>query len=196
LSETENTGGYDFRPVREQAAGKTGKALRCPSLYVLQANLMGAGLKAWSQALINSGALSSSGSALFLTRMLLVNSFQVSPGPGLYVLTFCMVLIPFLSYTHSIPRIRSVIRRDRRIKMCLPIRIRPVAGQRPEEICNSVDISRSGVLVETASSYYYVGMETYVTRTATGAEEHASVVRVEKRKDGKYRVALRILTVA
>jgi hypothetical protein len=51
--------------------------------------LMGADLGSWTTQLISGGLLNSSGSSLLVMRTLLVNSFHISPGPGLLVLTTC-----------------------------------------------------------------------------------------------------------
>lgn len=78
------------------------------------------------------------------------------------------------------------------------IRIRPLNSRYPEETCISLDLSQSGLYVESASNHYYVGMEIYVTRAShlgdsTNHEEHGFVVRVEKREGGKCRFAIQII---
>ena len=99
----------------------------------------------------------------------------------------------------SIPSfIRSVVRHERRINVSQPIRVRPLNPHCSEEVCNSLDVSRNGLYLESASSDYYVGMEVYVTRdaqpgTTANPEEHGSVVRVEKQNGGKCRFAIRII---
>jgi len=167
------------------------------AVAVLHVMLMGSDLRSWAAHLISNGSLGSPGSSLLVARMLLVNSFQVDPGPALYILTTCLFLVPFLSYTHATPRIRSVIRSEPRVNVAQPIRVRPLNPSYPEEICTSVNLSRSGLLV-SASNRYYVGMEVNLTRNAhaepANPEEHGSVVRVEKLEDGKCRFAIRIIS--
>ena len=170
------------------------------AVAVLHVMLMDSDLRSWTAQLIKGGSLSSPDSPLLVMRMLLVNSFHVSPGPGLLVLTTCLFLAPFLSYTRATPRIRSIIRSEPRVNVSQPIRVRPLNSNYPEETGTSVNLSRSGLLVESASNRYYVGMEVYVTRNAhpgdlTNPEEHGSVVRVEKLGGGKCRFAIRIISV-
>lgn len=169
------------------------------AVAVLHVMLMGSDLGSWTTQFISGGLLSSPDSPLLVMRMLLVNSFHVSPGPGLLVLTTCLFLVPFLSYTRATPRIRSIIRSEPRVNVSQPIRVRPLNSSYPEETGTSVNLSRSGLLVESASNRYYVGMEVYVTRNAhpgdlTNPEEHGSVVRVEKLEGGKCRIAIRIIS--
>jgi hypothetical protein len=170
-------------------------------LAVLHVTLMSSDLRTWTTTLINSGSFSAPDSPLLITRLLLVNSFQVSPGPGLYGMSACLVLVPLLSSTHSIPRAISVVRSAKRIEVSEPIRLHPVNPRYPEETVTSLNVSRTGVQVESTSSHYYAGMEVYLARKAAsgeaaGAEEHGCVVRVEKSNTGKCRVAIRIIPAA
>jgi hypothetical protein len=127
----------------------------------------------------------------------MANSFFLIPGVGLYVLASSLLLMPFLSITSAIPRIGTVMRSAARIRSSNPVQIRPVNSKYPAETCMSLDVSRTGLLLESASNRYFVGMEVYLTRNApTGgavnSEEHGYVVRVEK-KDSGCRFAIHLI---
>jgi hypothetical protein len=167
-------------------------------LYVV---VLSSDLLAWTDALMNINELSSPGDPTLSGRILMANSFMISPGIGLYVLTACMLLVPFLSITHTIPRVRAVIRSARRIRISQPIHIRPVNSQFAAETCTSLDISRSGLYLESPSNHYYVGMEVYLTRNVpAGAppndDEHGYVVRVEKMGNAGCRFAIHVISGA
>lgn len=169
------------------------------ALAILHLMVMSSDLRSWSAHLMNSGLLGSPDNPALGTRMLLLNTFHVSPGPGLYALTTCLILVPFLSYTRAVPRVRSIVRSDARTSTSQSIRIRPLNSLYAEEICTSINLSPSGLYVESASNHYYVGMEVYLTRNvnpgdAKSQEEHGSVVRVEKLEGGKCRLAIRIIS--
>lgn len=171
------------------------------ALAVLHVTLMNSDLRTWTKALISTHSFGAADSPLLVTRMLMVNSFQVSPGPGLYVLSSCLLLVPFISSTHSIPRVSSVVRSDPRIKVTIPVLIRPVNTRYPEQMSTSLNVSKSGLQVESDASLFYAGMEVYLTRNAgmldlQGPEEHGCVVRVEKPEGGKCRVAIRLISRA
>jgi hypothetical protein len=170
-------------------------------LAVVQLAAMSSDLRSWTERIMNSGALGSPDNPAFGTRVLMLNTFHVNPGAGLYLLTACLFLVPVISYSRAIPRVRSVVRREPRISVSQPIRVRPLNSRYPEEVCSSLDVSRNGLYVESASGHYYTGMEVYVTRDAqpgkaTNPEEHGSVVRVEKQNGDKCRFAIRIIPEA
>jgi hypothetical protein len=61
-----------------------------------------------------------------------------------------------------------------------------------------LNVSRSGLYFATTTGHYFPGMELYVTRNfrpgdPMNLEEMGEVVRVEKLKNGKSGVAIRIL---
>src|SRR4029077_3364617 len=72
-------------------------------LYVL---VLSSDLLAWTDALMSINELSSPGDRTLSGRILMANSFMISPGIGLYALAACLLLAPFLSITHTIPRVR------------------------------------------------------------------------------------------
>jgi hypothetical protein len=171
------------------------------AIAVLHVRLMASDLHPWTEKLMSRALLSSPDDPGLGARILMANSFLISPGVGLYMLTTCLFLVPILSFTRAVPRLRSVLRRDPRVRISQPISIRPVNSRYPEETCTSLDISRGGLRLESASNHYYVGMEVYLTRNdraggAANPEEHGSVVRVEKLENGKYSIAIRIISVA
>ena len=166
------------------------------AIAVLHVMLMGSDLQSWTEVLMNTALINSPQDPSGLIKI--ASSFQVSPGFGLYVLTTCLFLVPFLSFTRALPRLRSVIRHERRVRLSQPICIRPVNSRYPEENCTSLDVSEGGLLVESSLNCYYVGMEVYLARNVRAGgpanpEEHGSVVRVEKMQNGRCRIAIRII---
>jgi hypothetical protein len=169
------------------------------AIAVLHVMLMGSDLQSWSEVLMNTALINSVKDPSEV--IMIANSFLVSPGFGLYVLTTCLFLVPFLSYTRAVPRLKSIVRHERRVSMSQPICLRPVNSRYPEENCTSLDVSTGGLLLESPSSHYYAGMEVYLTRNVgagdpANTEEHGSVVRVQKMPNGKCRMAIRIISEA
>jgi hypothetical protein len=167
-------------------------------LYVL---VLSSDLLAWTDALMSINELSSPGDRTLSGRILMANSFMISPGIGLYALAACLLLAPFLSITHTIPRVRAVIRSARRIRISQPIHIRPVNSQYAAETCTSLDLSQSGLYLESPSSHYYVGMEVFLTRNVppggpANLDEHGYVVRVEKMGNAGCRFAIHVISGA
>jgi hypothetical protein len=79
-----------------------------------------------------------------------------------------------------------------------PIRVRPCDSQYPQEICTSVNVSRNGLYLVTATEHYFVGMNVIVSlnfgpEDPLHRDQIGDVVRVEKLEDGKWGVAIRIL---
>ena len=168
---------------------------------VLQVLLMGSDVESWTEASMSITELSSPGDSALATWNLIANSFLISPGIGLYVLTTCLLLVPLLSFTRAVPRLSAVIRSDTRVRASQAIHIRPVNSQYPQETCTSLDLSRSGIYLETSSSHYYVGMEVYLTRNVPAGgpandDEHGYVVRVEKMGNAGCRFAIHIISKA
>lgn len=79
-----------------------------------------------------------------------------------------------------------------------PVLVRPCDSEYPEEICTTVNVSRSGLYLMTSTEHYTVGMTVAVTLNF-GAddpihrEQIGDVVRVERIEDDKWGVAIRIL---
>jgi len=168
------------------------------AIAIFHVSMMGSDLRSYAVEVVNSGALGSLSNPLLGTRMLMLDSFQVNPAPGLFALTFCMFLASFLSYTGAIPRVSRVMRRHPRINLAQPIRVRPLHSKFPEENATTVNVSQDGVYFESAASHYYAGMEVFVTRNPrpdapNPPEEHGSVVRVQNLPSGRYGVAIQIL---
>jgi hypothetical protein len=79
-----------------------------------------------------------------------------------------------------------------------PVLIRPCDSQYPEEICTSVNVSRSGLYLVTSTEHYFVGMNVIVALNfgpddPMHREQIGDVVRVDRLEDGKWGVAIRIL---
>lgn len=79
-----------------------------------------------------------------------------------------------------------------------PVRVRPCDSEFPEEICTSVNVSRSGLYLVTSIGHYFVGMNVIVTLNfgpddPMHREQIGDVVRMERLGDDKWGVAIRIL---
>ena len=90
------------------------------------------------------------------------------------------------------------IPRSPRAKLSQPVRVRPYDPHDPEEVCVTENLSRKGFYFETSLSHYFSGMCVAVTRNFVpgdpmNREEGAEVVRVERLKNGKWGVAIRVL---
>jgi hypothetical protein len=169
------------------------------AIALIQVMVLGSDLLAWTETLMSINELSTPSDSAMGERILMANSFQVSPGIGLYVLATFLLLVPFLSITRTIPRVAGVIRRARRIRTSQPIHIRPINSQYSAETCMSLDLSQTGLYLESPSNHYYVGMELYLTRnqregTPANPEEHGYVVRVEKKDKGGCRFAIHVIS--
>jgi hypothetical protein len=169
------------------------------AVAVLHVLLLSSDVLSWTESLMSITELSASADSALGASILMANSFLISPGAGLYVLTTCLLLMPFLSLSSAVPRLRTVLRHDPRARISQTIFIRPVDSQYPEETCTSLDLSRSGLYLESSSNHYYVGMEVFLTRSdpAGGAGsqvEPGYVVRVEKVNKGGCRFAIRLIS--
>jgi hypothetical protein len=166
------------------------------AIAVLHVMLMGSDLQSWTEVLLNIALINSTKDPSGVIMM--ANSFLVGPGIGLYVLTTCLFLVPFLSFTHAVPRLAHVVRHERRVSLSEPICLRPVNSRYPDENCKTLDASKGGLLLESSLNHYYVGMEVYLTRNVRAGglanpEEHGSVVRVETMPNGGCHIAIRII---
>jgi hypothetical protein len=164
---------------------------------LLHALLLDADLQSWTGLLASLSKASSPEDSTLVTRILVANSFQIAPGAGLYALVGCLLLVPLLWYTRAIQRFRSLRRSGTRVRISQTVRIRPLNSRYSEETCTSLDLSTTGLYLESASNHYYVGMEVYLSRldpAKPGApEEHGHVVRVEKTGEGGCRLAIHII---
>jgi hypothetical protein len=161
--------------------------------------ILSSDVQSWTEMLMSMAELNSPGDSALGARILMTNSFVVSPGVGLYALTTCLLLVPLLSFTRAIPRLSAVIRSDPRVRGSQTIHVRPLNSQYPAETCTTVDFSRSGLQLESPSNHYYVGMEVYLTRNdraggPANPEEHGHVVRVEKIGNGGCHFAIHIIS--
>ena len=170
-------------------------------LALLHVLLLSSDVQSWTETLMNITELSSPGDSALGARILMANSFLVSPGVGLYLLPTCLFLVPLLSFTRAVPRLSTVLRSDPRVRGAQTIHVRPLNSQYPPETCMTLDFSRSGLQLESSSSHYYVGMEVYLTRNdhtggTASAEEHGHVVRVEKLGSAGCHFAIHIISAA
>ena len=170
-------------------------------LAIVQLMLMNSGLRSWTAELIGSQPLGPHEDPFVAMRILMAHSFQLTPGPGLHVLTACLFLVAALSYSRAIPRMERVVRRSARVDSSQTIHVRPLDPALPEETCTSLNVSQYGLYFETGATHYYSGMEVRLTRTSDAAdsakhEERGSVVRIDKLQSGQRGIAIRILTPA
>jgi hypothetical protein len=170
-------------------------------LAIVHLMLMDSGLRAWTAELIATEPLGPHEDPFVAMRILMAHSFQLTPGPGLHVLTACLFLVAALSYSRAIPRMEAVVRRSPRVESSQIVHVRPLDPALPDETCTSLNISQYGLYLETSATHYYSGMEIRLTRDPDAAdsanhEERGSVVRVDKLPDGKRGVAIRIIRPA
>jgi len=169
------------------------------AVALLHVLVLGSDLQAWTEALRSITELSAPSDSALGARILMINSFLITPGVGLFVLTVCLLLVPLLSVTRGVARIADFLRSAARVRASQPVYVRPLNAQCPAETCMSLDVSQSGLYLESPSDHHYVGMELYLTRNqreggATGSEEHGYVVRVEKKDKGGCRFAVHVIS--
>jgi hypothetical protein len=170
------------------------------AVALLHVLVLGSDLQAWTDALRSITELSAPGDLTLGARILTINSFLVTPGVGLFVLTICLLLVPLLSVTRGVARLSDFLQSAARVRASQPVQIRPLNSRCPAETCMSLDLSQSGLYLESPSNHYYVGMELYLTRnqregTAANPEEHGYVVRVEKKDKGGCRFAVHVISL-
>jgi hypothetical protein len=92
-------------------------------------------------------------------------------------------------------------RRRNRLKVTLPVRLRPVdpRDQPAEELQTTINFNRHGIFFATSGDHYRTGMKLLVAFPySPGAicQEYAGeVVRIEKLSDGRCGVAVRFLYI-
>lgn len=94
-----------------------------------------------------------------------------------------------------------ISRQDRiapRFDLSQTVRVRPFDTRYSEDVCNTADISDSGLYFETSFGHYYEGMNVSLARNfepagPTHHEETAKIVRTERLSDGRLGVVLRVL---
>jgi PilZ domain len=79
-----------------------------------------------------------------------------------------------------------------------PVRVRPCDPRYLEEVCPTLNVSRSGLYFVTSTGHYFPGMNVFVTLNygpgdATQREQTGDVVRSQKLASGNWGVAIRIL---
>ena len=92
-------------------------------------------------------------------------------------------------------------RKAPRVKLPRCVRVRPFDFRLAEEVCMTANVSRTGLYIETAVGHYYAGMNVAVARNfqpedRMHREEMGTVTRVEKLNDGRWGVAIRILSIS
>jgi hypothetical protein len=89
-------------------------------------------------------------------------------------------------------------RRNRRVKLSQPARLRPTDPVYTEEVQITLTVSRDGLYFTTALKHYHAQMRVRVTfpyhpSDPVATEYLAEVVRVERLNDGRFGVAVRFL---
>src|SRR5580658_6870499 len=84
-----------------------------------------------------------------------------------------------------------------RAALALSVRVRADISACPEEICTTLNVSRTGLYFVTSAEHYCRDMRVYVTRNfhpsdLVKIEEKGTIVRVERREGGKWGVIVRI----
>ena len=95
----------------------------------------------------------------------------------------------------------NISRQDRQIasqiQFLQTVRVRPFDTRYSADVCNTADISESGLYFETSFGHYYEGMNVLLARNfqpgPTQDEETAKIVRTQRLSDGRWGVAIRIL---
>lgn len=89
-------------------------------------------------------------------------------------------------------------RQSPRENLSEPVRVRPCDTQYPEEVCTTLNVSRNGLYLVTSAEHYFIGMNVVVSlnfgaNDPMHRDQIGDVVRMERLKDGKWGVAIRIL---
>jgi len=89
-------------------------------------------------------------------------------------------------------------RQARRENVSESILICPCDSEYPEEVCTTLNVSRTGLYFATSRDHYYPGMNVIVTFDSLVAnpmpqEYIGDVIRLERLEDSKWGVAIRIL---
>src|SRR5712692_6624313 len=91
----------------------------------------------------------------------------------------------------------AVLEEDRRTnsraKFLKHIRIRHVDSSQADEVGTMIDLSRDGLYFTAKSSHYEAGMQLRVTLPGSGSECTCEVVRIERLKNGRLGIGVRIL---
>jgi PilZ domain-containing protein len=89
-------------------------------------------------------------------------------------------------------------RRAQRENISEPVLICPCDPEYPEEVCTTLNVSRTGLYFATATGHYFPGMNVIVTLNYRSddpmqPEYIGDVVRLERLEEHKWGVAIRIL---
>jgi PilZ domain len=103
---------------------------------------------------------------------------------------------PVTAVVASLPP--SERRRNRRVKLSQPARLRPTDSVYAEEVQITLTVSRDGLYFTTPLKHYHAQMRVRVTfpyhpSDPVATEYLAEVVRVERLNDGRFGVAVRFL---
>ena len=88
-------------------------------------------------------------------------------------------------------------RRKSRVRLAQSVRVRPTDSPDPVDICSTLNVSPNGLYFATSLEHYCPDMRVCVTRNfrhddPTNREDTGVVVRVDKLRNGKRGIAIRI----
>jgi hypothetical protein len=93
------------------------------------------------------------------------------------------------------PETREERRKRERLKVCLPVHIRPLGRSQIQEVATTLDITRHGLCFTTSRDHYSLGMSLFLTFPYSSAslvrkEYLGEVVRVDHLPSGGHAVAV------
>jgi hypothetical protein len=99
------------------------------------------------------------------------------------------------------PKMQTAVKESRqtpREHLSEPVCVRPCDPSYLQEVCSTVNVSRSGLYFTTSTNHYFVGMNLIVVLNfgpddSRHREQIGDIVRVDKLEEGKWGVAVRIL---
>ncbi len=98
------------------------------------------------------------------------------------------------------PKAASDARRRERLKLSLPLEVRPFDARYAEivDVGEVIDFTRDGLFFATSMPHYFVGMRLLVTfpfgeKVAAHKKFLGSIVRLENRPDGNVGIAVRFV---
>jgi len=89
-------------------------------------------------------------------------------------------------------------RQTQRENLSEPVLVCPCDPEYPEEVCTTLNVSRTGLYFATTTDHYFPGMNVFVTLNFRSddlrqREYVGDVVRLDRLDAGKWGVAIRIL---
>lgn len=97
-----------------------------------------------------------------------------------------------------VPVAQEERRKGRRVKISLPMLVRPSDPKHKEEVQATLNASRDGLYFTTRAEHYYVGMRLsvifgYAPTDRCNSASSGKVVRIDRLEDGRFGIAVEIL---